>query len=48
MKNSPLDNLAIRYLVTLLLLLSGSWAFAQPAAKPPVYVLVHGAWHGGW
>ena len=23
-------------------------AYAQSAEKPPVYVLVHGAWHGGW
>ncbi len=48
MKNSLTDNLAIRYLVVLLLLLPSFRAFAQPATKPPVYILVHGAWHGGW
>lgn len=32
---------------SLLLALPGR-AAPTPAAKPPVYVLVHGAWHGGW
>ena len=49
MKKSRLTNQVLHCLVALLLLLlPGPLAVAQPAAKPSVYVLVHGAWHGGW
>ena len=41
-------KVCFRYLFGVLLVLHSSWAVAQTAAKPPVYVLVHGGWHGGW
>jgi pimeloyl-ACP methyl ester carboxylesterase len=48
MKQSPLKKSTFRYLFGVLLVLHSAWATAQAAPKPPVYVLVHGAWHGGW
>jgi len=35
-------------IVLFYLILGGGGAYAQTVKKPPVYVLVHGAWHGGW
>lgn len=48
MKQSLNKTSAFRYLFGVLLLLHSAWAAAQVTPKPPVYVLVHGAWHGGW
>lgn len=48
MKKSLLHKLVFRYLFGLLLALSSLAAPTQVAPKPPIYVLVHSAWHGGW
>lgn len=37
-----------RYLLLLLLLVSFTWCHAQAPSSKPVFVIVHGAWGGGW
>lgn len=48
MKQLPLFKSVFLFLFGTLLALQSLSAAAQASLKPPVYVLVHGAWHGGW
>jgi pimeloyl-ACP methyl ester carboxylesterase len=48
MKNIPTSTTTFLYLLLALLALGSTKAHAQSTQKEPVFVLVPGAWHGGW
>jgi pimeloyl-ACP methyl ester carboxylesterase len=47
MKSKVIKSVFLQ-IVLLSLVMNASKAYAQSGEKRPVYVLVHGAWHGGW
>jgi len=47
MKRSIIKSISF-YLTGLLLMLNTASSHAQNKSQQPVFVLVHGAWHGGW